>query len=185
MTMNAKRSTTRIRKNGCVPGKRAINRLDRIRRNPFGSKRAIVVPFDFTSASEHALDHAISHARNSGNEIRIVHVLTRPYGYGFLETHQREDWQTGAKESAEERLQKLVASKRCKDVPITIEVRTGLPEYEILKAAEAANTGLIVMGRKTRGVLSRWIFGSVTENVLEGTRYPILVLTSGVEKFRG
>lgn len=36
-------------------------------------------------------------------------------------------------------------------------MRAGLPEYEILKATEASNAGLIVIGRKTRGVLNGWV----------------------------
>src|ERR1041384_7253178 len=110
MTINGKRSATRIRENGCVPLKPAIDRLDGIRRNPFDHKKTIVVPFDFTPASEHAFDHAISYARNSGSEIWIVHVLERFYGYSFLDNYQKEEWQARAKESAIERLEGLVAS---------------------------------------------------------------------------
>ena len=182
MTMNCRRSTTRIRKNDRVARKSAIDQVDQIRRKSLGEKKTIVVPFDFTRASEHALDHAISHARNSESEVRIVHVLEPFYGHGFLDKYQKEEWQVREKERALDRLEGVVASKKCKGIPITIEVRIGLPEHEILKASEAANTGLIVMGRKTRGVLSRWVFGSVTENVLEGTRYPVLVLTSPTDE---
>jgi nucleotide-binding universal stress UspA family protein len=109
-----------------------------------------------------------------------------------LEKHQKEEMQTRAKESAVARLEKVVAPNS-KHVPITVDIRSGLPEYEILKAAEEANAKLIVIGRKTRGAWNRWILGSVTENVLEGSRWPVLVLTPepnsctkgfGVRKFK-
>ena len=178
MTVTLNPSVERIRKHGCVSDSLSFKRQNAQHRNAHGGRRTIVVPFDFTPASEHALDHAISHARRAGDEIRMVHVLTQPYGYGLLEKRHKKEWQTGARENSEKKLRELVAAKDCQNVAITIEVRTGLPEYEILKATEASNAGLIVIGRKSRGALNRWVLGSVSENVLEGTRCPVLVLTT-------
>jgi len=181
MTTHANQRINRVR-HSAEKGRKNIgvrNVPTRPRTKP--SKDVIIVPFDFTPASEHALDHAITQARNFRSGIRIVHVLQQPYGYGFLETHERDEWRALAKQSADERLATILASRRCDDIPIVIEVRSGLPEFEILKAAEAANTSLIVIGRKMRGALSRWIFGSVTENVLDGSRHPVLILTSGTK----
>ena len=61
------------------------------------------------------------------------------------------------------------------------EVVFGDPAQEILAAAARHGSGLIVMGRRGVGRARRALFGSVTKEVLRGTRCPVLVVTEAAE----
>ena len=56
------------------------------------------------------------------------------------------------------------------------EVRIGSPAATILKFAESDHIDLIVMAMRNRTGLQRWVYGSVTDQVLSGTRLPILLV---------
>jgi len=61
---------------------------------------------------------------------------------------------------------------------VTIEclVRDGVPEYEILRLAEALGAELIVLGRTQRNLLNRLLLGSVSREVLACSRRPVMVV---------
>ena len=61
------------------------------------------------------------------------------------------------------------------------EVVFGEPAQEILAAAARHGSGLIVMGRRGAGRARRALFGSVTKEVLRGTRCPVLVVMESPE----
>jgi len=60
--------------------------------------------------------------------------------------------------------------------PTACIVRNGLPEYEILRAAESLGAHLIVLGRRPRSAVHRWIFGSITHSVIDCASCPVLVV---------
>lgn len=62
------------------------------------------------------------------------------------------------------------------DAPVTKQYRRGEPSHEILAAAAAVKTDLIVMGSRGLGQIGGLILGSVSERVLHGAHVPLLIV---------
>jgi nucleotide-binding universal stress UspA family protein len=55
-------------------------------------------------------------------------------------------------------------------------LRSGDPDKEILRAAEALGVGLIVMGSRGLGAISRMLIGSVSDSVVRHAHCPVFVV---------
>ncbi len=80
------------------------------------------------------------------------------------------------KQAAHEYLAKV--EKRLKESNITVrsEVLEGKADEKIVDYANKTQFNLIVMAPHGRSGLSRWVYGSVAENVLQGVSSPILLV---------
>lgn len=123
-----------------------------------------------------ALDYALSVARRHNATVTLFHVLEGAYGDGLLDSSVRAKERTRAIEDARMKLHLLAATRMGRGVPMECVVKDGNAEFEILRFAEIAPARLIVLGRKTRNALSRFIFGSVTKGVIETSPCPVVVV---------
>jgi universal stress protein A len=140
---------------------------------------SIVVPTDFSTPSEQAVEYAGVLATSLGATVHLVHVLDR-----LLSPEMA--WAAPATEAAalRERLYQegraklaaLAATVRESGVPVTTEVRSGLPSQEIIHAAVDYGADLIVMTTRGRTGLSHLLLGSVAEDVIRHARCPVLAL---------
>lgn len=138
----------------------------------------ILVPITFDAASDHAFNAAIDLAKAMGAGILLVHVASRNYGEGFLESAQRKSIQAGVVEASEERLAQLTHAKRDTHVPIRSVVKTGLPSYEILRLAETEDVKAIFLGRSPRNVVSRMLCGTVSRDIIDCATCPVMVINT-------
>jgi nucleotide-binding universal stress UspA family protein len=135
-----------------------------------------LVPIDFTESSLKALDYALSLAGRLNASVTLLHIVEGMYGDGFVDTAALLKARARAIEDARMKLNLLAASRMDRRVPMECVVRHGNVEYEIFRFAESAPVHLIVLGRKTRNALSRFIFGSVTKDVVETSPRPVIVV---------
>lgn len=141
-----------------------------------GRRRTILVPVDLGDPSKEALNYAMSHAQKVNSRILVLHVLVPFYGEGLIERSSRQDLRHREEKAAERKLNELLGRFEVGAVPVNAVIRRGIPEFEILKTAEAANAELIVIGRRNRSAFSRMIFGSVTGNLVNVSPVPVLVI---------
>src|SRR5688572_18579141 len=141
----------------------------------------ILVPIDFTAASYKALDYALSIAKRLNWSVALVHVVVRSYAEGFVDSIPKTDLRVVARREAQRKLDALASANRRADLSIRSVVRDGLPEYEILRTAEKIKAKMIVLGRQDRNPLSRLIFGSVSRDILDVARCPVLVINNGTD----
>jgi nucleotide-binding universal stress UspA family protein len=73
-------------------------------------------------------------------------------------------------------LEEVERDLRAHTVPVTLAVREGDPAAEILAACRTNAADLLVMATHGRSGPVRWLFGSVTENVLHKAEVPMLVV---------
>jgi universal stress protein A len=140
---------------------------------------SIVVPTDFSTRSEQAVEYAGVLATSLGATVHLVHVLDR-----LLSPEMA--WAAPATEAAALRerlyqegrakLTELAATVRQSGVPVTTEVRSGLPSQEIIHAAVDYGADLVVMTTHGRTGLSHLLLGSVAEDVIRHARCPVLAL---------
>jgi nucleotide-binding universal stress UspA family protein len=137
----------------------------------------LLVPFDFSEYSEHALDYAVEMAGKLGATIHLLHVISIPTA-GFPEVvvplnasvidnmvvdYQRE-------------LDKIADARR-KSVPVgNVQVRMGDARELILHGAEEVGADMIVMGTHGRRGFKRALMGSVAETVVRSAPCPVLTI---------
>ena len=137
----------------------------------------LLVPYDFSSSSEHALALAVRMAKGSGGTILLLNIGTAPSSALGAEALGVSQVVLDLNDRiAEERRVSLDQAGRTHipaDVRWRALVREGFSPEIILD--EAAEQDIIVMGTHGRKGLERLVLGSVTEQVLRGASIPVLV----------
>ena len=139
----------------------------------------ILVPTDFSPASDIALQYAIDMAERLGAEIHLLHVvddasaaIAYPDGLYVPAMSELLDRLIG---EASAQLQRSVERCRGADVATSREVLVNSPAQAIVQTAASRGIDLIVMGTHGRGAFAHFLLGSVAERVVRTA--PCAVLT--------
>jgi nucleotide-binding universal stress UspA family protein len=140
--------------------------------------KAILFPTDFSTASDAALSHAETLARQSGAKLLIVHIEEPPLAYGGGELYY------GLPEPNSERIQKMLEDVRPRDPAVAFEHRLtmGDPAGEVVRIAGDEGCEMIVMGTHGRTGLTRLLMGSVAEQIVRRAPCPVLIYRETAEK---
>lgn len=151
-----------------LPGKDSADR----------STPTILVAVDFRPASLKAMEHAFAWAKRLRASILLLHVVDPIYTGGFVNLVTRQKVRCEARRRALERIKKLADAHSTEGVSVTCVVRDGLPEIEILRLAGKMNVNMIVLGRRPKNPLSRWILGSVSDDIIDLAPCPVASVNS-------
>jgi nucleotide-binding universal stress UspA family protein len=140
----------------------------------------ILLATDGSEEGKMATQAATELSRETGSEVHVVYVLPSPaqlIGHHLYPDDVRESLIGGAERDAETFL-KEQADQIGSDGGKVAEthLRSGDPDKEILRTAEALGVGLIVIGSRGLGALSRALMGSVSDSVVRHAHCPVLVL---------
>jgi nucleotide-binding universal stress UspA family protein len=140
----------------------------------------ILLAIDGSDESKLAAQAATELSRETGSEVHVVYVLPTPaqlIGHHLYSDEVRESLIGGAERDAEAFL-KEQAEKVSSDGGKVADThfRSGDPDKEILRAAEALGVGLIVMGSRGLGAVSRMLIGSVSDSVVRHAHCPVFVV---------
>jgi universal stress protein A len=141
--------------------------------------RRMLVPTDFSTESNIAVDYAIDVASRYGGAIHVLHVLddmsfASAYPDGFYV--ELPGVRERLIEEAERRLAEVTAKCATARVATTSQVRVGRPAAAIVEQATNRGTDLIVMGTHGRSGFAHLVLGSVAERVLRTAPCPVLVV---------
>lgn len=142
------------------------------------SRPAILVAVDLLPTSLGALKHAAALAKRLDTSLLLLHVVNPVYTGGLLNMLTKQKVRQKARRRALAKIHALAQSYVDQDVPVTCDVREGLPEYEILRLAESRAVALIVLARPRRNLLGRWLWGSVSDDIIDIAPCPVLVVNS-------
>jgi nucleotide-binding universal stress UspA family protein len=133
--------------------------------------RTILIPTDFSKASDAALPHAEAVAKQQSASLLILHVEEPPLAYGGGELYY------GLPEPDSDRLLEMLEAVKPSDpaVPYTHRLTIGDPAGEIVRIATEEGVEMIVMGTHGRTGVSRMLMGSVAESVVRRAPCPVLV----------
>jgi len=155
----------------------------------------ILIPLDGSEMGEAALHHieklisVLSVEQKV--EVRLLQVIKPPTRLveklsdiaGNIELPLTEEEMEPIKKQALDYLHKAGRKLRSRGVVVKSDVvvdRTGRSSAEeIIRAEEAINADLVAMSTHGRHGVSRWIFGSVTQKVLEAGKIPVLIVRAG------
>lgn len=143
---------------------------------PFKLKN-ILVPVDFSECSQKALQYAISCAKQFGAELALLHVV-QPYP-------AVPEMAPVDIESIAEAKKKLAEAKGVIDKGVSAKtlVRVGNPPVEIVDAARACGSDLIIISTHGHTGLARVFLGSTTEKVVRQAPCPVLVVRQCEREF--
>jgi nucleotide-binding universal stress UspA family protein len=141
--------------------------------------KRILVPTDFSPASDIAFTYAVDMAARDGAAIDLLHVLDAA---GFAAAYpdgvyvELPALRAQAIRQATSNLDE--AARRCAtaDVKATTHVLIGTPASSIAAEAKADDCDLIVMGTHGRGAFAHFMLGSVAERVVRTAPCPVLTL---------
>lgn len=138
----------------------------------FAPKKCVVVPVDFSPASDVAIQTALSLVE-SAEHVRVIHVVSVPdyIPYGeFVWVVEPHDWEEKAA---------LHLAQYIKNHPefqnVIFATLKGDPAAEIVKYANTHHADLIVMPCHGRRGIRRLLLGSVTHEVLNHAQCEVLV----------
>ncbi len=139
--------------------------------------RTILVPTDFSPASEAALLEALELAPQLDCDVHVVNVwqlpvYTVPDGYFMLGAEATARLVEGLEKS----LAELKTKHERREVKLETHLCEGAPDVEIHRLAAEIGAGLIVMGTHGRRGLSHALLGSIAEKVVRTSKVPVLVV---------
>jgi len=139
--------------------------------------RHLLVPTDFSEASEAGVATAAQLLTQLGGSATLVHVLALPFlhtGEGELAHEHPEHAELEAAVHA--RLDELREStfEGIEDVKTAL-VRSDSPAEAIVKLAADVDASMIVLSSQGRSGIERFLVGSVTERVIRHAGCPVWV----------
>jgi nucleotide-binding universal stress UspA family protein len=147
----------------------------------FDLKR-ILVPVDFSAASNNAVEHARRLGAFTGAELIFLHVVVpdAPFGCADLPAICSNQ----LKENAEENLRRLARTARNGgDQSAQSLVRWGLPAHEVVEEAQDSDVDLIVIATHGYTGWKHFCIGSTAEKVVRAAPCPVLVVREKEHEF--
>ncbi len=135
------------------------------------ARNLILFPTDFSTASDTALPHAETLAKQKSATLLILHVEEPPLAYGGGELYY------GLPEPSSERILKMLEQVVPSDQTVSFKHRLtiGDPAGEIVRIASEEGAEMIVLGTHGRTGVTRLLMGSVAEAVVRRAPCPVLV----------
>ena len=145
---------------------------------PFGSSharfRTVLVATDFSPASRPATETALDLAATLGARLLAVNVIDPQAPR--LSSGRSAARVDQVRSDSEQHAQSLVARGRSMAVRVDFLVWQGDPGESILEAAASEGADLIVVGSHRRGVVGRFLIGSVSDHVVRRSPCPVVVV---------
>lgn len=150
--------------------------------------RKIVVPLDGSTFAEQALPHAQAIAEPGEAEIHLVSIapLLEDQGLAVVDLYPVYVYRDYLVDQTQEArrirtelqvyLEQVAARVHAAGFQALVSIRFGQPADEILAYALEHGCDMIVMSTHGRSGVGRWVYGSVADKVLRGSKIPILLV---------
>lgn len=148
--------------------------------------RHILVPLDGSPVAEQVLPHVRTLAASEGTTkitlLRAVPpIFTTSVDYSGVLAANSADALEALEDEARTYLNQIAEQFRKDGYNVQVEV-SAMPAAEaILDYADSQHADLIAIATHGRSGISRWVFGSVTQKVVQSCPVPVLVIRPKVE----
>ncbi len=135
----------------------------------------ILLATDGSEEAELAARTAADLAGKTGSELHVVHVLALPPEtlHDPFGADAREEFERSGRARLDELVGRLEASG---GEVVGAHFRIGSPAAQIVAQAEELGAGLVVLGSRGLGAMSRALMGSVSDSVVRHAPCPVLVV---------
>ncbi|KXK55503.1 MAG: Stress protein UspA-like protein, partial [Chlorobi bacterium OLB5] len=150
----------------------------------------LLVPFDFSKTSNHALNLALSIAEKQNTTINLLYVVQDPFSVkssGLGEQEYRNSnirkFLEAIKKETYANLKHVIKKFNNNKIKITPYVTVNASVYKgILKFIDTKKTGLVVMGTHGISNLKTKYLGTNTERVFRMTKKPVIIVRDAVKQ---
>ena len=150
----------------------------------------VLIPVDFSGYSMKACEFGFNYAQNTGAEVILLHVYFTPIYSTSLPYGDIFNYQLSDDENVKTILQKVhaelnglldkvkekIASGQFPNVKYMCVLREGIPEEEILRYVKDCCPRIVIMGTRGKNQKDLDLIGSVTAEVIERSRVPVLAI---------
>lgn len=134
----------------------------------------IIVPTDGSKAAEDAADHGVAQA--AAHSARLVFLAVVEMSDSATPEARSDDAAPAQRAARQADLDALVEQARSAGVDAEGLIEMGVPSRVILEQASARGADLLVMATRARSGVGRFLFGSVTEQVIRDGETPVLAV---------
>lgn len=148
--------------------------------------KAILVPTDFSDASQAALDYAKGLAEAFGASIHLVHVMEDLLAHAWsaeVYVASMPNLRDEVEREATQRLAALLTGDERTRFRAEAAIVAGRPFLEIIRYAKDRQVDLIVIGTHGRGAIAHMLLGSVAEKVVRKSPCPVLTVPDPRHEF--
>ncbi|WP_099465679.1 universal stress protein [Parabacteroides provencensis] len=156
--------------------------------------KKVLIPIDFSDYSIKACELGINYAHKVGAEVMLMHAYFSPYFPSAIPMGDTLAYQVNEEESVQNVLKRVqvdmqnicthinrkMNSGELPKVKYDYVLREGLPEEEIIAYSKDYHPTLIVMGTRGKSQKDMDLIGSVTGEVIEVNRVPVLAIPENV-----
>lgn len=156
--------------------------------------KRILIPIDFSDYSIKACELGINYAYKAGAEVMLMHAYFSPYFPSAIPMGDTLAYQVNDEDSVQHILNRVqidienictlinrkMNSGELPRVEYDYVLREGLPEEEIVSYCKEYHPMLIVMGTRGKSQKDMDLIGSVTGEVIEINKVPILAIPENV-----
>ncbi len=154
----------------------------------------VLIPVDFSGYSMKACEFGFNYAQNTGAEVVLLHVYFTPIYSTSLPYGDIFNYQLSDDENVKTILQKVhaelnglldkvkekIASGQFPNVKYMCVLREGIPEEEILRYVKDCCPRIVIMGTRGKNQKDLDLIGSVTAEVIERSRVPVLAIPENI-----
>jgi nucleotide-binding universal stress UspA family protein len=138
----------------------------------------ILVVSRSTKHCREAVETGISLAHQYGAHLYLLHVIHDPFnldGWNLPLPNLHDEYEKMVSD-ARKGLDRMVKIEKDKGLPVTVQVKDGMPAEEIQKVVEEEKIDLIVMLAHEEGRLEHFLFGRTNDAVLRKLPASILLV---------
>ncbi len=138
--------------------------------------RKILIPFDFSDHSRHALRWGVSLAKKYGAKMLLLHVIPEVLEEVSARESASEQLVIDLTAEIESQLQDISHQEMREGGSMQAKVVDGKPAEAILRVAHEEAVDLIIMGTHGRTGLPHLLLGSTAEAVVRGAPCPVFTV---------
>ncbi|MDR1980735.1 MAG: universal stress protein [Tannerellaceae bacterium] len=157
-------------------------------------EKKVLIPVDFSDYSIKACELGINYAYKAGAEVMIMHAYFSPYFPTAIPLGDTLAYEVNEEESVQHILKRVqidmenicthinrkIKSGELPKVKYNYILREGLPEEEIISYSREYHPTLIVMGTRGKNKKDMDLIGSVTGEIIDRNKVPILAIPENV-----
>ena len=148
--------------------------------------KTVLVPTDFSDASESALRYGRAMAEAFGASLHVVHVMEDLLAHAWaaeVYVSSMPQLRDEIEKESRQRLLALLGDDERQRLRAETALLAGNPFIEIIRYAKAHDVDLIVMGTHGRGPIAHMLLGSVAEKVVRKSPCPVLTVREAQHEF--
>jgi nucleotide-binding universal stress UspA family protein len=148
--------------------------------------KTVLVPTDFSEASESALRYGKAMAEAFGASLHVVHVMEDLLAHAWaaeVYVSSMPQLRDEIEKESRQRLGALLTDAERNTFRAETALLAGNPFLEIIRYAKAHGVDLIVMGTHGRGPIAHMLLGSVAEKVVRKSPCPVLTVREAQHEF--